>query len=244
MKIFISWSGAKSREAAELLHTWIGSVLQTSQPWMSSRQIDKGSQWFQEIADQLAETSVGLVVLTSENKEKPWIHYEAGALAKGLSTSRVATFLVDLEPADVDDPLAQLNHTRPNREEMAQLIEMLNRHLALPLSESRLGDIFDTYWPRFETKFKELKDRTAKNSKQSKPKKTGDEAPEGVRIMQEVLETARRIERAMVGIAPQGTENLSRTPVASSLSQLLASFPQSIKSKSGKSSWSRRRWSR
>ena len=88
MKVFISWSGERSKQVAEVLNDWIQCVIQAVDPWMSSKDIDRGALWFSEITDQLANTSIGIICLTKENKTKPWILFEAGALAKGLSSSR------------------------------------------------------------------------------------------------------------------------------------------------------------
>ncbi|MEJ6816302.1 hypothetical protein [Pseudomonas sp. LF-5] len=154
MKVFVSWSGKRSKLVAELLSDWIKCVLQASQPWISTRHIDKGAIWFSEISDQLRETAAGIVCLTQENKNKPWILFETGALAKGLSTNRVCTFLIDLGPADIEDPLAQFNHTTPDQTSMWGLISSLNSCLeAARLDERILQQVFDTYWPKFEADF-------------------------------------------------------------------------------------------
>lgn len=154
MKIFVSWSGGRSRVVAEMLSEWIKCVLQASQPWISTQHIDKGAIWFSEISDQLRDTSAGIVCLTQENKNKPWILFETGALAKGLSANRVCTFLVDLTATDIEDPLAQFNHTTPDRNSMWRLVNTLNSCLENGrLDERILKQVFDTYWPKFESDF-------------------------------------------------------------------------------------------
>lgn len=157
MKVFMSWSGARSRAAAELLSDWTKCVIQASRPWISTRDIDRGALWFSEISDQLKDTTVGIVCLTQENKSRPWILFEAGALAKGLSSNRVCTFLVDLKPADLEDPLAQFNHTLPDKEGVWELVRTLNGCLgAVGLDERILEQVFETYWEQFEKRFKNL----------------------------------------------------------------------------------------
>jgi len=157
MKIFISWSGDRSRAVADLMSLWIKCVLQASRPWISTRDIDRGAVWFSEISDQLAETAAGIVCLTNENKNRPWILFETGALAKGLSTNRVCTFLVDLEPRDLQDPLAQFNHTLPQEASMWELVRTLNAGLdGQRLDERILDTVFKTYWPQFREKFDEV----------------------------------------------------------------------------------------
>lgn len=158
MKVFLSWSGQRSRAVAELLNGWISCVLQAARPWISTHDIGSGTIWFSEIQTQLAETSVGIVCLTQENKTKPWILFEAGALAKGISAARVCTFLVDLNHADVENPLAQFNHTMPTHQGLKHLSRTLNT--AMPI-EHRLRDdvldrVFETYWPQFEEAFAKI----------------------------------------------------------------------------------------
>ena len=157
MKVFLSWSGNRSKAVAHLLNDWLCCVIQACRPWISSRDLDRGSLWFGEINDQLKDTSVGIICLTQENKLRPWILFEAGALAKGLSTSRVCTLLIDLESKDIEDPLAQFNHTFPIRESMLGLVRTLNNTLSQNSLDNRiLEQVFETYWPQFEEKFKEI----------------------------------------------------------------------------------------
>src|SRR6185312_14476594 len=100
-------------------------------------------------------TSAGIICLTQENKDKPWILFETGALAKGLTTNRVCTFLVDLQPSELEDPLAQFNHTTPEKNSMWELVRSLNAFLAEQgLDERILEQVFKTYWPQFELGFK------------------------------------------------------------------------------------------
>ncbi|MGV0239956.1 toll-Interleukin receptor [Klebsiella aerogenes] len=154
MKIFISWSGQRSKVVAELFSDWLKCVIQASQPWISTRDIDRGAIWFSEINDKLKDVSVGVVCLTHENKGKPWILFETGALAKGLSTNRVCTFLIDLNPEDLQDPLAQFNHTTPNEHSVWELVRTINVCLVdKALDERILKQVFDTYWPQFNEKF-------------------------------------------------------------------------------------------
>lgn len=157
MKVFISWSGKRSKAVGELLDEWLQCVLQALNPWMSSKDIDRGSLWFSQINNQLKDTSIGIICITSSNLTKPWILFEAGALAKGLSSNRVCTFLVDLKPADISDPLAQFNHTLPNKEGVWSLVRTLNDSIdENKLPEKILENVFDTYWPQFEESFQEI----------------------------------------------------------------------------------------
>src|SRR3569833_883872 len=106
MKIFTSWSGELSHKVAAHLKTWLEDVLQGSNVWVSSENIEKGSVWFSEVSDTLKDTSFGLLCVTRQNINAPWLLFEAGALSKGLSTNRVSPLLVDLTPSDLKPPLS------------------------------------------------------------------------------------------------------------------------------------------
>src|SRR3954470_11608790 len=127
MKVFISWSGELSRKVATILRPWIKCVLQATEPFMSAEDIDKGSLWFNALNDQLADTAVGIICLTRENVSQPWILFEAGSLAKGLSTPQVCTFLIDLAPKDLKAPLSQFNATSPTKDDLFRLISTINK---------------------------------------------------------------------------------------------------------------------
>jgi len=184
MKVFLSWSGARSMAAAELLKWWTRSIIQAARPWISTEDLDRGSLWFSEINNSLSDTSIGIVCLTQENKDRPWILFEAGALAKGLSNSRVCTFLVDLTPSDIRDPLAQFNHTQAKEEDMRKLARTLNRQLGEnALEDSVLTGAFDAYWLQFQARWEALMKNT--------PDATHVEKRPADDIMSEILDNVR-----------------------------------------------------
>ncbi len=188
MRVFISWSGERSRRVAELLDDWLQCVIQAADPWMSSKDIDRGALWFSEISDQLANTSIGVICLTKENKLKPWILFESGALAKGISSSRVCTFLVDLKPTDIGNPLAQFNHTKPDKGGVWELVRTINLSLKdKALKESTLEKVFETYWKQFEDKFNSIINET--------PDVEIEEQRSGDDILLEVLSSVRMLDR-------------------------------------------------
>ncbi len=84
MKVFISWSGERSKAVAQAWHDWLPNVIQAVEPWMSETDIAKGARWGMDMARELDETRVGIICLTPENLNAPWILFEAGALSKTL----------------------------------------------------------------------------------------------------------------------------------------------------------------
>jgi hypothetical protein len=151
-----------------------------------ARDLDRGSVWFGEINDQLKDTSIGIICLTQENKNRPWILFEAGALIKGLTSNRVCTFLIDLQTRDIEDPLAQFNHTFPTKNSMLGLVETLNSHLGEQSLDHRiLQTVFETYWPQFEQRFHTILE-SVKLVPEAKPRNDSD-------ILTEILENTRNL---------------------------------------------------
>src|SRR4051794_9844354 len=112
MKVFISWSGERSRAAARALAEWLELVTAGNiEPWMSDNDLEKGARWASGIGRALGETSAGISVLTPENLQSTWLHFEAGAVGKAFDESHVMTFLIGLSPAEVPQPLGQFQAT-------------------------------------------------------------------------------------------------------------------------------------
>src|SRR6266566_6706004 len=153
MKVFISWSGSLSKNVAELLKPWIKCVLQATEPFMSTEDIDKGALWFHKISDQLADTGVGIICLTPDNYNAPWILFEAGGLAKGLRKSRLCTLLINLSATELKPPLSQFNATTLDQPEMFKMISSINEALGeKPLPKEILADAFNQSWGNFKSK--------------------------------------------------------------------------------------------
>jgi hypothetical protein len=89
MQLFISWSEELSMQIALVLRDWIPLVIQQVEPWMSVEEIKSGTRKGIEIARSLDETDFGIICVTHSNQHKPWLMFEAGAIAKRLDLARV-----------------------------------------------------------------------------------------------------------------------------------------------------------
>jgi hypothetical protein len=157
MKVFISWSGERSKAVAEALRYWLPKVLQAVEPWVSASDIEKGARWRSDIAKELEDSSIGIICLTAENLNSQWIHFEAGALSKQQQNTYVCTFLYELEPADVREPLAQFQTTRSQKEELRKLIHTINNRLEeRRLADSELNESFDVWWPKLNERLESI----------------------------------------------------------------------------------------
>ncbi len=157
MKIFISWSGERSRLVAEALRYWLPKVIQAVQPWMSASDIEKGTRWRTDIANELEQTSIGIICLTPENLGSTWLHFEAGALSKQQQNTYVCTLLYELEPADVREPLAQFQTTKAQKDDIRSLVDTINNAFGdVKLPDSEIRESFEVWWPRLEAKLNSI----------------------------------------------------------------------------------------
>jgi len=93
---------------------------------------------------------------------------------------------IDLDPKDIEDPLAQFNHTFPTRESVLGLVRTLNGTLGPAALDLRiLEQVFETYWPQFESRFKKVI-ATTESAGPSKPRPKED-------VLGEILENTRML---------------------------------------------------
>ncbi len=158
MKVFISWSGEKSKAAATALREWLPCVFQAVKPWMSETDIDAGARWSAKISAALEGTNIGIVCVTKQNLTAPWLLFEAGALAKTVEESKVIPYLLDLEPADIPQgPLSQFQAKRANKKETFELLSDLNGLLEKNgLAKGQLEKTFDKWWADLESVLRKL----------------------------------------------------------------------------------------
>jgi hypothetical protein len=150
-QVFLSWSGERSRGIASCLKDWLTLIFSSVTPWMSDKSIGRGEQWFTAINKAIDESTVGLICLTKENKDKPWILFESGALFKGIDKEQLMTLLIDLKPDDlIGSPLFAFNHSTLEKALMLELALSINKELPEPRDVEKLTKIFNMSWLEFQ----------------------------------------------------------------------------------------------
>ena len=86
-------------------------IVPSVEPFISKRNIEKGTVGLEELSDILEKTNFGIICLTKECLHEDWILFEAGALSEFQKESRVWTFLLDLKSENINGPLAKFQHT-------------------------------------------------------------------------------------------------------------------------------------
>ncbi len=190
MKVFISWSGDKSKAAAEALRDWLPLVIQSVIPWMSRKDIAAGASWNKALAKELGETKYGIICLTKMNLNEPWINFETGAISKTINDDAfVCPYLIDLEPGQIPPgPLVQFQAKKADQDQTFELLQGINN--AMPEKEKKVPEInlerlFSKLWPDLKQKLDEL------------PQDEGGEAPlrQTEDMVAEILEIVREINR-------------------------------------------------
>jgi hypothetical protein len=81
-KIFISWSKPKSKQVAETLKEIIATCFgDRIEIFISETSISYGDIWYSKILSNINSSDLGIVVMTDENINEPWLMFEAGALS-------------------------------------------------------------------------------------------------------------------------------------------------------------------
>jgi len=186
VKVFISWSGEPSQSIACALHGWLPLVVQHVEPWMSNEEIESGMRWNDEIAEALDRTDFGIVCVTASNQHKPWLMFEAGALAKRLQIGRVVPLCIDLAPAEVTGPLAAFQGRRLDKSGMGKLVQDIMTAGQKSFPSESLAELFDAMWKKLELKVDETRRRIP--SPQT-PQRTAQE------MLEELVERVRRLDR-------------------------------------------------
>lgn len=188
MNIFISWSGESSKEIASALKNWIPTVLQSAKPYFTPSDIEKGSKWEIEITKKLNECKVGIICLTIDNTEKPWILFEAGALSNKLEKSRVCPILFGLTNSDLKGPLATFQTTEFRKDDFKKLMKSINLLLEdFKISDIVFDEVFEAFYPKLEENIKSILENSNTETITSVIPKRSDRD-----ILEEILELTRK----------------------------------------------------
>lgn len=122
-------------------------VLQAVDPFMSSEDIPKGSQWAAVLKEELSNCRFAVICVTPENQHAPWLNYEAGAASNVLGVSRVGPLLLDVSTTDIDGPFSIFQMTEATEEDVKRLVRSINSGLVSALTEEQLGRTFERWWP-------------------------------------------------------------------------------------------------
>lgn len=150
MKVFISWSGSRSKDLANALRQWLPMVLQYVEPWVSDKDISAGERWAQAIAGELEVSNFGIICITPENLNSEWILFESGALSKSMLDAKVIPLLFGLELSDLSGPLSQFQAQKVEETGVMEVIRAINKVAEKPASSQIVDQLVPTLWPQLQ----------------------------------------------------------------------------------------------
>jgi hypothetical protein len=152
------------------------------------------------MAQELEKSRYGIVCLTKENVNKPWINFEAGALSKSIEkgtgvqfSSAVSPFLFGLKSTDFEGPLTQFQYVQNEKNDIFKLVSSINGKVeANPLPTEQLERAFTKWWPDLENALAKIANVGRADKKSETPTRTPEE------ILNELLELIRAQQRLML----------------------------------------------
>lgn len=200
LKVFISWSGNQSCALAKGLRDWLPLVLHYVNPWLSEVDIAAGQRWAEEVGSHLESTNFGLICVTPENLSSQWVHFEAGALAKSMSSSRLVPLLLDMEIRNLSGPLALFQAKKVSKQGIWETVTSINQVSDSRIPDERLQKYFDAFWPELESRLKSIPSSTVA----VQPNRNNDE------ILEDLVKSVRSVEAAMKGIDQTTASTLNK----------------------------------
>lgn len=156
MKVFISWSGTRSKAVANALRDWLPMTLSYVKPWVSDKDIGAGDRWAQSIAGELESSNFGIICITPENLQSEWILFEAGALSKSMLDAKVIPLLFGLELSDLSGPLSQFQAQKVDMEGLLGVVRAINKVADGAVSDVIVSRSVPALWPTLQTELDKI----------------------------------------------------------------------------------------
>src|ERR1700680_728196 len=172
MRVFISWSGEKSKQFALLLRKSLPDALQALDPFMSDEDISKGAHGPDELRKEFERVKFAIVCVASDNVKSPWLNFEAGATANAIGKPNVCPLLLDMSPPDLSGPLTMFQAATCSESDVHNLLRSMNQQSPSPITEERLQHSFGKWWPDFERELEKV--RKISSGVAVAPRKTDD----------------------------------------------------------------------
>ena len=190
MRVFISWSGETRHKVAQILYDWLLKLEIPSLELYISDEIDKGAVWFADLISELKKADCGILCLTKENVNAPWLLFEAGALLTAKERSFLAPFLFRVNRSEIAGPLAQFQHTEFARDDIKSFVRRLNKSCGEnALSQENLTNAFERMYPELEERLRTVP-------------KPDDEFPENSPLDENLLELLRNMKKQLDSMMP------------------------------------------
>jgi len=200
VKVFISWSGKRSKAMANALKEWIPLIVQHSEPFVSDKDISAGDRWAQAIAGELESSNFGILCITPENISSEWIMFEAGALSKAMQDAKVIPLLFGLELSDLSGPLQQFQALKVDEQGMLDALKAINAASDNKTGDATIEQLVPALWSQLQSKLDAIPAR-GETEKHMRPQ---------TEIMEDLVSQVRGLNGRMRDFDPEMIERGSR----------------------------------
>lgn len=196
MKVFISWSGKRSKAMANALKEWIPLIVQHAEPFVSDKDISAGDRWAQAIAGELESSNFGILCITPENISSEWIMFEAGALSKAMQDAKVIPLLFGLELSDLSGPLQQFQALKVDEQGMLDALKAINVASDNKTGDGTIEQLVPALWSQLQEKLDAIPAK-AETEKHMRPQ---------TEIMEDLVSQVRGLNSRMRDFDPEVME--------------------------------------
>jgi hypothetical protein len=145
-----------SLSIASILRDKIPYIIRTTNPFVSTVDINKADLWNKVLEKELTDADFGIVCVTRSNIRSPWLNFEAGVLSRD---SRLAPLLFFTDPAHLrGGPLERFQSTVYERSDIFSLLSSINNRLPLEsqVALDQLKADFDPWWIELDQALQEV----------------------------------------------------------------------------------------
>ncbi|MDV7679348.1 toll/interleukin-1 receptor domain-containing protein [Erysipelothrix rhusiopathiae] len=166
MKVFFSWSGAKSNHIAKHFRELLENIYYDIDIYFSDQDIGAGDKWRSNIENGLDNNDLGIIFLTPDNLSSKWIYFEAGALSKAMSNENIVPIIYDLKPTDISEPLASFQAKSIEKNQILDVVLKIGKLMQFQPNSSVTERTFDLSWEKFNEnvnskKLSKIEDQTS-----------------------------------------------------------------------------------
>jgi hypothetical protein len=147
MRIFVSWSGTRSKGIATAMRNWLPKVIEGMELF-HSEDIPKGRSWHSVLANALHDCAAGIFCVTPESLKSHWMLFEAGALVQHGDQPTLFTYLYGID--ELAGPLSHFQTTRFEREDSRRFVQAI-AELVGARDDQMILTRFEETWPSFES---------------------------------------------------------------------------------------------
>ena len=156
MRLFIAWSGVRGYQIAEALANFIREVFPKDEVrYFFSADIEPGTIWFSALEKKLKKADAILFCVTREGLHSPWVHYEVGTRIGSNKQSRVYTYLLGVQPAELSGPIGKYQTLESTEEGTRRLVKAISGK-----SWKKLEKPFQKAWPKLQAVISKLRHYT------------------------------------------------------------------------------------